>query len=241
MNDHTRQNLGRMNAHTCSTLVGTPAFAQPAHALAPAFGQVRHAPSIVPARAFKASPDAPHLTQCSPSLARRPPLAPASSLPPTITAQASATVASPLQSLASHAYPSVSFAGVPWSFPSAQTRQNFTGNPRSSSSDFGRSPARVDRAIQWVIFQFLAHTPSLLSCEARWPFWLTNCALVRPDSSPPTSSPACARGPADSDHPRRWPAHRRDPQDLPYTLDHLTRAVSPPVRPSALLSAAGTV
>jgi hypothetical protein len=32
MNDHTRQNSGRMNTHTCSTLVGTPAFAQPARA-----------------------------------------------------------------------------------------------------------------------------------------------------------------------------------------------------------------
>jgi hypothetical protein len=32
MNDHTRQNLGRMNAHMCSTLVGTLAFAQPARA-----------------------------------------------------------------------------------------------------------------------------------------------------------------------------------------------------------------
>jgi hypothetical protein len=29
MNDHMRQNSGRMNAHTCSTLVGTLAFAQP--------------------------------------------------------------------------------------------------------------------------------------------------------------------------------------------------------------------
>jgi hypothetical protein len=55
------------------------------------------------------------------------------------------------------------------------------------------------------------------------------------------SSPACARGPADSDHPRQRPTHRRDPQDLPYTLDHLTGAVSPPVSPSALSSAAGTV
>jgi hypothetical protein len=58
MNDHTRQNSGRMNAHTCSALVGTPAFAQPPRALAPAFGQVRRAssPSTVLARAFKASP-----------------------------------------------------------------------------------------------------------------------------------------------------------------------------------------
>jgi hypothetical protein len=54
-----------------------------------------------------------------------------------------------------------------------------------------------------------------------------------PDSSPPMSSPACARGPADSDHPRRRPSHRRDPQNLPYIFDHLTGAVSPPVSPSA--------
>jgi hypothetical protein len=78
MNDHTRQNSGRMNAHTCSTLVGTPSFAQPAHALALASGQVRRAPSplAVLARAFKASPGAPRPTPCSPSLARRPSLAP---------------------------------------------------------------------------------------------------------------------------------------------------------------------
>jgi hypothetical protein len=90
MNGHTRQNLGRMNAHTCSTLVGTPAFAQPARAPAPAFGQVRRAPSplVVPARAYKASPGVPHLTPCSPSPARRPTLAPASSHPPAIATRA---------------------------------------------------------------------------------------------------------------------------------------------------------
>jgi hypothetical protein len=112
MNDHTRQNLGRMNAHTCSTLVGTPAFAQLARALASAFGQVRCAPSpsVVPARAFKAFPGVPHLTPCSPSPARRPSLAPASFLPPAIATRASATVASPLQLLPSHASRSVSFA-----------------------------------------------------------------------------------------------------------------------------------
>jgi hypothetical protein len=58
MNDHTCQNSGRMNAHTCSTLVGTLAFAQPTRSLAPASGQVHHVPSplVVLARAFKASP-----------------------------------------------------------------------------------------------------------------------------------------------------------------------------------------
>jgi hypothetical protein len=57
---------------------------------------VRAPPSVVPARAYKVSPSAPHLTSCSPSPARRPSLAPASSLPPAIATRASATVASPL-------------------------------------------------------------------------------------------------------------------------------------------------
>jgi hypothetical protein len=202
---------------------------------------VRALPSVMSARTYKASTGTPHLTPCSPSPTRRPSLAPASSLPPAIATRASATMASPPRSLPSRACPSVSFAGSSWSFPSSWTRQNFTGEPKSSSPDFGRAPARVDRAIRWVVLQFLTHTPSLIPGEALWPIWLINCALVRPDSSPPTSSPACARGPTDSDHPRWWPTHLRDPQDLPYTLDHLTGAVSPPVSPSSLSSAAGTV
>jgi hypothetical protein len=105
MSDHTCQNLGRTNGHTCLTLVGMPALAQPACALASAFSQVRRAPlpSVVLACAYKASSGAPHFTSRSPSPARRPSLAPASSFPPTIAARASATVASPLQSLPSRA------------------------------------------------------------------------------------------------------------------------------------------
>jgi hypothetical protein len=99
MGDHTRQNLGRTHGHTCSTLVGTPALAQPPRSLAPAFGQVRRAPlpSVVPARAYKASPGAPHFTPRSPSPANHPSSAPASSFPPAIAARASAAMASPLQ------------------------------------------------------------------------------------------------------------------------------------------------
>jgi hypothetical protein len=112
MNDHTRQNMGRTNVHTCSTLVGTPAFAQPTRTLVPPFGQVCRAPSpsVVPARAYKASPGAPHLTPCSPPPTRRPSLTPASSFPPAIATKASATVASPLQLLQSRASRSVSSA-----------------------------------------------------------------------------------------------------------------------------------
>jgi hypothetical protein len=147
----------------------------PAHARA----LVRAPPSAMLARAYKAFPGVPHLAPCSPSPARRPSLAPASSLPPAIATRASATMASPLQSLPSHARRSVSFTNSLWSFPSSRTRQNFTGEPRSSSPDFGRPPARVDRAIRWVVLQFLAHTPSLIPGEALWPIWLINCALDR--------------------------------------------------------------
>jgi hypothetical protein len=69
MSDYTRQNLGRTRAHTCSTLVGTPELAQPARARSPASSQVRRAPtpSAVTARAYKASPGAPHFAPHSPS------------------------------------------------------------------------------------------------------------------------------------------------------------------------------
>jgi hypothetical protein len=53
-------------------------------------------PSVALARAFKTTPGAPHLTPCSPSLARCPSLAPASFPLPAITARASATTASSL-------------------------------------------------------------------------------------------------------------------------------------------------
>jgi hypothetical protein len=71
---------------------------------------VRAPPSAVLARAYKASPGAPHLTPCSPSSAIRPSLASVSSLPPAIATRASTTVASPLWSLPSRASRSVSFA-----------------------------------------------------------------------------------------------------------------------------------
>ena len=69
---------------------------------------------------------------------------PASSPPPAITARASATAASSLQPRPSCTCPSVSFACGPWSFPSSRTRQNLTGDPISSSPDFGRPRPCVD-------------------------------------------------------------------------------------------------
>jgi hypothetical protein len=57
---------------------------------------VRASPQPRSPMPLKPPPGAPHLTPCSPSLARRPSLAPASFPPPAITARASATVASSL-------------------------------------------------------------------------------------------------------------------------------------------------
>jgi hypothetical protein len=115
MSDHTRQNLGRTHGHTCSTLVGTPELAQPARALTLASGQVRRAPFplAVPARAYKASPGAPHISPRSPSQASPLSLAPASLIPSAIAARASAIVASPLQPPLSRASASASSASSP--------------------------------------------------------------------------------------------------------------------------------
>jgi hypothetical protein len=71
---------------------------------------VRAPPTAVLTRAYKASPGAPHLAPCSPSPARRPSLAPTSSLPLAIATRASATAANPLQSLRSRASRSNCFA-----------------------------------------------------------------------------------------------------------------------------------
>jgi hypothetical protein len=129
---------------------------------------VRASPRSRSPAPLKPPPDVPHLTTCSPSLARRPSLAPASFPSPAITARASATVASSLQPRPSCACPSVSFASGPWSFPSSRTRQNLTRDPRSSSPDFGRPWPHVDRVIRWAILKFLALTSSLISGEAPW-------------------------------------------------------------------------
>jgi hypothetical protein len=53
---------------------------------------VRASPLSMLARAYKSFPGVPHLNLCSPSPARRPSLAPASSFPPAIATRASATV-----------------------------------------------------------------------------------------------------------------------------------------------------
>jgi hypothetical protein len=89
------------------------------------------------------------------------------------------------------------------------------GDARSRSPDFTRSPANIDRAPRWVILQFLARVDSSAPREASHALGLTYISMDRPEHSPPTSSLAYARGPADSGHHRRRAVPRRDRKDLP--------------------------
>jgi hypothetical protein len=52
---------------------------------------------------------------------------------------------------------------------------------------------------------------------------------------------ACVRGQGSSYHLRRRPAHRCDRRDLPDVTDHPAGALLPPVSPTAVIYAAGTV
>jgi hypothetical protein len=107
--------------------------------------------------------------------------------------------------------------------------------------DFFRSPANVDRVNLCAIFQFLACIASVSLGQASQANQLNCLAVSRPEYSPPTNSPACARGLADSNHLQRRPIPRRDRRNLPDLPVHLIGAVSPPVSTFALSSTAGTV
>jgi hypothetical protein len=116
-----------------------------------------------------------------------------------------------------------------------------TGDTRSRSPDFTRPPASVDRAPQWAFLQFLARVDSLAPREASLALGLNYIAVDRPEHPPPTSSPACARGPADSGHHRRRAVPRRDRKDFPEPTPSFAGSPSPPVSRAALFTSAGTV
>jgi hypothetical protein len=115
------------------------------------------------------------------------------------------------------------------------------GEASPRSPDFTRPPVNEDRAPRWVVLQFLARVDSLTPCEAPRAIGLTGIAVVRPEHSPPTSSPACARGPADSGHHRRRAVPRCDRQDLPEPTPSLAGPLSPPVSRVTLFLSVGTV
>ena len=115
------------------------------------------------------------------------------------------------------------------------------GDAGSRSPDFTRPPTNVDRAPRWVILRFLARVDSLAPREAPRALGLTCIAVDRPEHMPPTSSPACARGPADSGHHRQKAVPRRDRKDLPKPTPPFAGPPSPPVSRAALFTSAGTV
>jgi hypothetical protein len=116
-----------------------------------------------------------------------------------------------------------------------------TGDAGSRSPDFTRPPANVDRAPRWVILRFLARIDSLAPREAPHALVLTYIAVDRLEHSPPTSSPACARGPADSGHHRRRAVPRCDRKDFLNPTPSFVGPPSPPVSRAALFPFAGTV
>jgi hypothetical protein len=115
------------------------------------------------------------------------------------------------------------------------------GDTGSRSPDFTRLPASVDRAPRWVILRFLARVDSLAPREAPHALGLTYVAVDRPEHPPPTSSPAYARGPADSGHHRHRAVPRHDRKDLPKPTPPFAGPPSPPVRRAALFPFAGTI
>jgi hypothetical protein len=108
-----------------------------------------------------------------------------------------------------------------------------TGDAGSRSPEFTRPLMNVDRAPRWVILRFLARVDSLEPREAPRALGLTCIAVDRPEHTPSTSSPACARGPADSDHHCRRAAPRCDRGDLPKLTPPFAGPSSPPVSRTA--------
>jgi hypothetical protein len=116
-----------------------------------------------------------------------------------------------------------------------------TGDTDSGSPDFTRSPTSVGRAPQWAFLQFLARVDSLAPREASRALGLNYIAVDRLEHPPPTSSPACARGPADSSLHRRRDVPRRDRPDFPEPTLPFAGPPSPSVSQAALFTSAGTV
>jgi hypothetical protein len=85
----------------------------------------------------------------------------------------------------------------------------FAGEASPRSPEFTTPPEYVDRVTRSTIFRFLVHTVTTLPRKAHRALGLNQIAVVWPVYSPPTRTPACARGPSDSGHPRANPALRR--------------------------------
>ena len=117
----------------------------------------------------------------------------------------------------------------------------FAGEASPRSPELSTPPEYVDRVIHSTILRFLVHTVTTLPREAYHALGLNQFAVVWPVHSPPTRTPACARGPGDSGHPRRQAVPRRDRQSLPEPTPPFAGPPSPPVSRATLFFPAVTV
>jgi hypothetical protein len=117
----------------------------------------------------------------------------------------------------------------------------FAGEASPRSPELSTPPEYVDRVNHSTILRFLVHTVATLPRKANRALGLNQFAVVWPVHSPPTSTPACARGPGDSGHPRRQAVPRRDRQSLPELTPPFAGPPSPPVSRATLFFPAVTV
>ena len=125
--------------------------------------------------------------------------------------------------------------------PEQGIRVCFAGEASPRSPELSTPPEYVDRVNHSTILRFLVHTVLTLPREAHRALGLNQFAVVWPVHSPPTRTPACARGPSDSGHPRRQAVPRRDRQSLPEPTPPFAGPPSPPISRAALYLFAGTV
>jgi hypothetical protein len=125
--------------------------------------------------------------------------------------------------------------------PEQGIRVCFAGEASPRSPELSTPPEYVDRVNRSTILRFLMHTVATLPREAHRALELNQFAVVWPVYSPPTRTPACARGPGDSGHPRRQAVPRRDRQSLPEPTPPFAGPPSPPVSRATLFFPAVTV
>jgi hypothetical protein len=117
----------------------------------------------------------------------------------------------------------------------------FAGEASPRSPESLRPPANVDRVSHYAIFRFKAQLASTSPREAHRAIGLNQIIVIWPAHPPPTRTPACARGPSDSGHPRRRAVHRCDRQSLPEPTLSLAGPPSSLVSRATLFFLAGTV
>jgi hypothetical protein len=240
LRSHQAFEQGQKNTSTCSTC---PELARARPTLEPACPMPRWATPVSPARAraYKASQ----------GFSRSPPRAldltgarDRQSLP--CTRRASGRPSTHCHRPANQAFPRPVRPSRETLHASVKLQERgielcLTGDVGSRSPHFTRPPTNVDWAPRWVILRFLARVDSLAPREAPRALGLTFIAVDRPEHTPPTSSPACARGPADSGHHHHRAVPRRDRKDLPKPTPPFAEPPLPPVSRVTLFPSAGTV